>query len=44
VPFAAVRRYVGANEVPPLEVDRLIAAAVNAILDQQAAGARKQRG
>ena len=42
VPFAAVRRYVGANEVPPLEVDRLMSAAVNAILDHQATRARKQ--
>jgi hypothetical protein len=42
IPFAAVRRYVGANEVPPLEIDRLIATAVNAILDQHAASARKQ--
>jgi AcrR family transcriptional regulator len=44
IPFAAVRRYVGANEVPPLEIDRLIATAVNAILDQHAAGARKRGG
>jgi AcrR family transcriptional regulator len=44
VPFAAVRRYVGANEVPPPRVDRLIAAAVNAILDQQKVGARKPGG
>ncbi len=42
VPFAAVRRYVGANEAVPLEVDGLIAAAVNAILDQQRAGTPKQ--
>jgi AcrR family transcriptional regulator len=42
VPFAAVRRYVGANEVPPPQVDRLIAAAVNAILDQQRIGTGKR--
>ena len=42
VPFAAVRRYVGANEVPPPQVDGLIAAAVNAILDQQTSGTRKR--
>jgi AcrR family transcriptional regulator len=44
VPFAAVRRYVSANEVPPPEIDRLIATAVNAILEQPAAGARKRGG
>jgi AcrR family transcriptional regulator len=38
VPFAAVRRYVGAKEVPPPQVDRLIVAAVDAIL-----GHRKSR-
>ena len=27
LPFAAIRRYVGAGEVPPLHVDNLIAAA-----------------
>ena len=42
VPFAAVRRYVGANELPPPEIDRLISAAVIAILDQHSAGAHKQ--
>jgi glutamine synthetase type III len=44
VPFAAVRRYVGANEAPPPKIDRHIATAVNAILEQPAAGARKRGG
>jgi AcrR family transcriptional regulator len=44
VPVAAVRRYVDANEVPPPQVDRLIAAAVNAILDQQTTRTRKRGG
>jgi AcrR family transcriptional regulator len=44
VPFAAVRRYVSANEDPPPEIDRLIATAVNAILEQPAAWARKRGG
>ena len=39
VPYASVRRYVGANEVPPPEVDRLISVAVTAILDNAIAGA-----
>lgn len=42
VPFAAVRRYVGANEAVPPEVDGLIAAAVDAILDRPGAGTPKQ--
>lgn len=33
VPFAAVRRVVGAGEVPSSEVDRLIATAYQAVLD-----------
>lgn len=33
VPFAAVRRHVGANERPPRGIDPLIAAAVAAVLD-----------
>jgi AcrR family transcriptional regulator len=32
IPFAAVRRHVGQNRPPPPEVDRLVAAAVTAIL------------
>jgi AcrR family transcriptional regulator len=32
VPFGAVRRYVGANKVPPQHVDELITAAYNAII------------
>jgi AcrR family transcriptional regulator len=42
VPFAAVRRYVGASKPVPLEVDGLIAAVVNAVLDQHRAGTPKQ--
>ena len=42
VPFAAVRRYVGANEIPPPEVDLLIATAVTAILDKHGAKAAQK--
>jgi AcrR family transcriptional regulator len=35
VPFAAVRRYVGAGEAPPLHVDNLIAAAFHAATAQE---------
>lgn len=35
IPLAAVRRYVAANEMPPPQVDRMIAAAVTAILERE---------
>lgn len=38
VPFGAVRRFVDANEIPPPEVDDLIAAATLAIVDRYLAG------
>ena len=35
--FAAVRRYVGANEMPPTEIDELIATAYGAIIPRPSA-------
>ena len=35
--FAAVRRYVGANEMPPKEIDELIATAYGAIIPRPSA-------
>ncbi len=35
IPLAAVRRYVAANEMPPPQVDRMIAAAVAAIVESE---------
>jgi len=40
VPFAAVRRYVEAGEMPPPQVDDLIEAATTAILDRELAAER----
>jgi AcrR family transcriptional regulator len=34
IPFAAVRRHVGANEMPPPQVDAMIASATGSILDR----------
>ena len=35
IPLAAVRRYVAAHETPPPQVDRMIAAAVAAVLERE---------
>jgi hypothetical protein len=43
VPFAAVRRHVAANEVPPPYIDDLVAKAYAALIKPESAGGRNRK-